>query len=235
MDKLLYVVMLVITDAVTGFVLPPSCSRSTFSCDPRDASLLQQQGTCALPPRRCCSAINNAANSSSGDAHGAAPVADDGGGGEGGGSIAGGDLPSCFTSEATIAWVQQILASWDNEYGQGDGGDGGGDGGLIGTREDVDEAEQARRLAAAPFAVVSHDFLRDAHDPIFIYGVCFCEMSVACHVAILDDRDDTRSSRRMKSASEIIVQIQRWGGGVFCDTNDTCHSFDADRTMLLLL
>lgn len=60
--------------------------------------------------------------------------------------------------------MQLILDSWESEVS--------GDEQLIpGRGRDGDDVvEQARRLADLPVVVISHDFLRNAEDPIFIYG-----------------------------------------------------------------
>lgn len=72
-------------------------------------------------------------------------------------------LPSHFQSAASIAWVQQILDSYEETFdGQS----------LIPSldRTRLSPEEQAREVALADVAVVSHDFLRNAEDPMYIYG-----------------------------------------------------------------
>lgn len=69
-------------------------------------------------------------------------------------------LPPHYTSASSVSWVQKILDSHEDEFGGQP---------LVG-REGACEMEQARRVATAQFAVISHDFLRNAEDPIFVYG-----------------------------------------------------------------
>lgn len=75
------------------------------------------------------------------------------------------ELPDYFTSEATVAWVQLMLDSWESKKAAG--GEP-----LIPNRgsSSSTEVQQARQLANLQYAVVSHDFLRNKEDPIFIYG-----------------------------------------------------------------
>lgn len=70
-------------------------------------------------------------------------------------------LPAHFVAEPVVAWVQQMLNSYRDEFGEELMGENSGG---------MSAHEQVQRVAMAPFAVVSHDFLRDADDPIFIYG-----------------------------------------------------------------
>ena len=72
-------------------------------------------------------------------------------------------LPPHFRSADSVAWVQLVLDSFEETF---DGQP------LIGglDRESLSPEEQARQVALADVAVVSHDFLRSADDPIFIYG-----------------------------------------------------------------
>lgn len=72
-------------------------------------------------------------------------------------------FPPHFQSDETVAWVQLLLDSFEETFdGQS----------LIRglNRESLSPEEQARQVAVADVAVVSHDFLRSADDPIFIYG-----------------------------------------------------------------
>ncbi len=71
-------------------------------------------------------------------------------------------LPPHYQSVASVAWVQQILDSYEENFG----------GCLIQglDRKILSAEEQAREVALADVAVVSHDFLRNANDPIYIYG-----------------------------------------------------------------
>lgn len=71
-----------------------------------------------------------------------------------------------FTSSSTVAWTRLVLDSYQNEYREPllDGLD------CDVVERDYD-VERARRLATAPFGVISHDFYRSAEDPMFIYGV----------------------------------------------------------------
>lgn len=72
-------------------------------------------------------------------------------------------LPPYFQSAATVAWVQLMLDSFEETF-DGESLIRGLD------RESLCSEEQAREVAVADVAVVSHDFLRSADDPIFIYG-----------------------------------------------------------------
>ncbi|CAM9889176.1 unnamed protein product [Scytosiphon promiscuus] len=71
-------------------------------------------------------------------------------------------IPAHFTTASTTAWVQQVLDSFEEAFGHGliDGFD----------RGESSPEEQARVAARWPCGLVSHDFLRSAEDPIFIYG-----------------------------------------------------------------
>lgn len=73
-------------------------------------------------------------------------------------------LPDHFISEATVAWVQLMLDSWESQVLGGEP--------LIPDRSGSSstEVQQAQQLANLRYAVVSHDFLRNKEDPIFVYG-----------------------------------------------------------------
>ncbi|CAM9270656.1 unnamed protein product, partial [Discosporangium mesarthrocarpum] len=68
------------------------------------------------------------------------------------------DLPQHFVSSETVSWVQLILNSYQRTYGKE----------LI-ERSDS-PVDEAIRVAKEQCAVISHDFLRDRSDPIYIYG-----------------------------------------------------------------
>lgn len=72
------------------------------------------------------------------------------------------ELPAHFVSERIVSWLQLILDSYESEV---DGGEP-----LIPDRATGSEEEQARQVAKLPVAILSHDFLRNSEDPIFIYG-----------------------------------------------------------------
>lgn len=72
-------------------------------------------------------------------------------------------LPPHFHTGATVAWVQRILDAFEENFP--------GEELMEPTRRKLlNPEEQARELAVADAAVISHDFLRSADDPIFIYG-----------------------------------------------------------------
>lgn len=74
-----------------------------------------------------------------------------------------GVLPPHFQSVASVAWVQLMLDSFEETFA--------GQPLIRGLdRESLGREEQARQVAVADVAVVSHDFLRSEDDPIFIYG-----------------------------------------------------------------
>lgn len=77
-------------------------------------------------------------------------------------------LPPHFQTDATVAWVQLVLDSFEETFA--------GEVLVEGLdREFLSPSEQAREVAVADVAVISHDFLRNAEDPIFIYGRrCTC-------------------------------------------------------------
>ncbi|CAM9553087.1 unnamed protein product [Ectocarpus sp. 12 AP-2014] len=71
-------------------------------------------------------------------------------------------LPAQSKGPATVAWVQLMLDSFEDTFGRGiiDGLD----------REKLSPEEQEREIDRSDVPIVSHDFLRNAEDPIFIYG-----------------------------------------------------------------
>ncbi|CAN0242010.1 unnamed protein product, partial [Ectocarpus sp. 13 AM-2016] len=73
-----------------------------------------------------------------------------------------GMLPAQSKGPATVAWVQLMLDSFEDTFGRGiiDGLD----------REKLSREEQEREIDRSDVPIVSHDFLRSAEDPIFIYG-----------------------------------------------------------------
>lgn len=74
-----------------------------------------------------------------------------------------GALPPHFQSADSVAWVQLVLDSFEEAF----------DGQALMPwldRESLSPQEQARQVAVAEEALISHDFLRNADDPIFIYG-----------------------------------------------------------------
>lgn len=79
-----------------------------------------------------------------------------------------GSLPPHFTSSPTIALVQHVLNSFEQEF-DGQPLINGMD------RGKLSKEEQARRMATAPFALVVHDH-GCADDPIFIYGGYFVSL-----------------------------------------------------------
>lgn len=73
------------------------------------------------------------------------------------------ELPPHFQSDDSVAWAQLMLDSWEETFA--------GQSLIRGLdRQSLTKEEQARQVAVADEAVVSHDFLRSADDPIFIYG-----------------------------------------------------------------
>lgn len=72
-------------------------------------------------------------------------------------------LPPHFRSADSVAWVQLMLDSFEETFA--------GQPLIRGLeRESSSPEEQARQVAVADVAMVSHDFQRSADDPIFIYG-----------------------------------------------------------------
>ncbi|CAM9451613.1 unnamed protein product [Ectocarpus sp. 6 AP-2014] len=71
-------------------------------------------------------------------------------------------LPAQSKGSATVAWVQLMLDSFEDTFGRGiiDGLD----------REKLSPEEQEGEIDRSDVPIVSHDFLRNAEDPIFIYG-----------------------------------------------------------------
>ncbi|CAM9926227.1 unnamed protein product [Ectocarpus fasciculatus] len=71
-------------------------------------------------------------------------------------------LPAQSKGSATVAWVQLMLDSFEDTFGRGiiDGLD----------REKLSPEEQEREVDRSGVPIVSHDFLRNAEDPMFIYG-----------------------------------------------------------------
>lgn len=75
-------------------------------------------------------------------------------------------LPAQSKGSATVAWVQLMLDSFEDTFGRGiiDGLD----------REKLSPEEQEREIDRSDVPIISHDFLRNAEDPIFIYGTSLC-------------------------------------------------------------